>query len=65
MGTIYKTAGTVKSYGSCNFCRRGIPRKDGKGLDFPYEKVVAIWSNENGSPWVRFCEDCFNELKTL
>ncbi len=65
MGTVYKTVGTVKTYGSCNFCNRGKQKESGEGLTFPYEKVIAVHSKKNGSQFVRFCEKCFNELRNL
>jgi hypothetical protein len=49
--------------GSCNFCKRGELNKHQNGLDFPYRKVIEIHGDFSGGPSVRFCFDCFKELK--
>jgi len=49
----------VKDNGSCNFCQRGTCRKDGTGLDYPYEYT---WMMIGRSISARICDDCMKKM---
>jgi len=57
LNITYKHIGDT---GSCNFCNRGTLRKDGMGLDFPYNHVYVIRGN---SVVINICRECIKEIK--
>jgi hypothetical protein len=50
----------IKGNGSCSFCKLGIAKITGVGLDFPYSEVTEI---SGASVSVRACDDCLTEIK--
>lgn len=53
---------SVYSRGSCNFCSKGTLKISGFGLEYPYIHVLEV---RGESISVRFCEECFNKLKSI
>lgn len=47
---------------SCNFCQKGELRKDGMGLNFPYEKILRFSRSKNDGMAPAICKECLDEL---
>lgn len=47
-------------YGSCNFCSRGVLRKDGIGLKYPYKIIYELRGNQL---LVTICSECLKIIK--
>jgi hypothetical protein len=45
--------------GSCMDCQKGTLRKNGNGLEYPYEYVCEI---EIGRTVIRLCRECLEKL---
>ena len=50
----------IDKVGTCNLCSRGTLKKNGGGLDFPYNHVFIIRGN---SIAIVICRECIKELK--
>ncbi len=63
MQNVYKDIKKREDAGSCNFCKRGRSEPGNDCQVFPYSHVMVVTGN--GGVVVRFCNDCFIELKKL
>jgi hypothetical protein len=54
------TRGSIKDLHSCNGCKRGTLKKDGLGVEYPYDTVTVI---EGNGISIRLCDECLEELK--
>lgn len=52
--------GNIKELYSCNGCKRGKLKEDGRGMEYPYEHVTLI---EVIGSSIRLCDECIKELK--